>query len=73
MLVKLKYKLMGGRKKPRRHWVKNIVLEVIIDRKGSHITGFKGSGKFSGTGRTFNIFSRPGLMTKALTKIWQGA
>ena len=72
MLAKLKYKLMGGRKKPRRHWVKKYSVEGHYRPKGSHITKFKGSGKLSGTGRTFNIFSRPGLATKAPTKIWQG-
>ena len=72
MLAKLKYTLMGGRKKPRRHWVKKHPVGGHYRPKGSQITNFKGSGKLSGTGRIFNMFSRPGLATKALTMIWQG-
>ena len=56
----------------RRHWVKKHSVGGHHRPKGSHIPKFKGSGKLSGTGRSFNIFSRPGHVTKALTKRCQG-
>ena len=50
-LIGLKHKLMGGRKKPHRHWVKKYCVGGHYGPKESHITKFKGSGKLSGTGR----------------------